>query len=455
MSINIENPVVEPEVKNNSQPSFAGVSIGTLLRSIGSVLILSASVCFLFSNWGEQDHISRYLAFLGLTSVVAGLGLVLGLAFRDDKAARTLLALGASLVPINFMQLGALIYSRVIAGGYLDSAVPVYGYFLGKPIYSHWQAESSWLLFLTLLLALPILTTISVIAFRTLSRSRFGLLSLAFLCTNTALLIPFRTGSISIILAFLVLMGSMELLTTKLIEDISLKNREGLLVKFLIPLPAVLITFRTLVLYSNSVHGFFLGMTVLAVALLFLRHLPRVTNEQNTVIGLHSIGAFLSLIFWPIMANDLTGLTLWSAQGAVVYFIPACLSLCFATRNCDQNIKIDATKAATVILVASQLIGFLAFPETLTVIAAIGASSAGCLIGFNLKNKGIFNASIIALAVCILYNIRFSFLLTINPWISIGCLGLLAMLGSVVYEKYNEQIRQLSKRFLNNFSFLN
>src|SRR5262249_16184489 len=155
-----------------------------------------------------------------------------GLRMREDKGARTFLALACAIVPVNFCQLGALVYSRLAsyAGNY--------------PIYATLQAPNDVAAATAFGLGMLVLTVLSLIAFTALARSRSLLLTTAYIGLNALLLVPTRDPNSVGALLLLGTIGLAAMEARTLRTETSLKTPEGFFVRLMIGVPLILLAAR-------------------------------------------------------------------------------------------------------------------------------------------------------------------------------------------------------------------
>ena len=449
----LNKPELSSEMLATTATAHQSAKFGMLLRSLGAVLIITAALCFMLNQWNADSHIMRYFSFLGLTSVICGLGLFLGLNIKEEKAARTLLGVAATMVPINFLQLGALIYSRVMAEMPSSGIIPSYDSIVASRTLTQWIATDNWSVLIALLIALPVLTGISSLAFKVFCRLRAKSLLFVFMATNLTLLLPFRSPSFSIVIACTTLLFALEFLTRKFHGDPNFNNREGELLKLMIPVPAFLITLRTLSLYNSMIDSFFIGVIMLSLAIAMVRHFPRVTTNELTKESLQRFALPLSFVGWTLAAGNIFNLSLYSPTAMLSTFLSGAMFTVLIGQHCRQQVRKEALVFALVQLTLSQTLAYLYQPEALSIVSCILASILGIILGTGLKATKTVTISVATLVLCLLLNIRSSFFFEMNPWISLGALGILAILASVVWEKYSLRIKDGILAFQNKFSY--
>ncbi len=446
-----EIPMEQVKQQVDNQPT---ARFGTILRSLGAALIITAAICFMLNQWNTDSHILRYFSFLGLTSIICALGLFLGLNIKEEKAARTLLGLAATMVPINFLQLGGLIYSRVIAELPTGGPNPSYESLIANRTITQWIAPDNWSVALALVVALPVLSVISGMAFKVFCRLRAKSLLTVFMLTNLSLLLPFRSPSVSICLACLMLLIVIEFLTRKLHSDATLKNREGELLQLMIPVPAILITLRTLTLYNSMIDSFFIGVILISIAIAMVRHFPKLSSNELTKESLQRFALPIFIIGWTLATRNIAGGFLTTAEQMLITFVPGALLTALIGRFCEKHVRKEALVFALLQLILSQALSYLVSGDSLSNVACLVSSVLGIILGTAMRASKTAKLSLIILALSLVLNIRSSMLFEMNPWISLGILGVTVILLSVVWEKYSDKVKDVISTLQNRFSYL-
>ena len=77
-------------------------TLSSLLRILGSGILVASLSILLFRGWDASTDISRYYTLLAFSGILAVIGFVIGKVVRENKGARTFLALavGAAAVQL-------------------------------------------------------------------------------------------------------------------------------------------------------------------------------------------------------------------------------------------------------------------------------------------------------------------------------------------------------------------
>ena len=210
-----------------------------LLRILGAAAVVIAMYSFLAKGWQNGNDVFRYLLMLGHSAAMAVIGLASGHWLKENKGARLLLILSLVSVPANFAILGAFVYSQT-------PGVDVSLY----PHYVAWTVNSLQTALLTTGGAVLVLIPIIFIGFTVLARSMSRKLSLLFLFSNAALLLPLRDPQLIGLLALALTLCTVALSRRTAHNHSAAKTREGITALGLQLLPLAVLMGRSLWLYS-------------------------------------------------------------------------------------------------------------------------------------------------------------------------------------------------------------
>ena len=217
-------------------------TLASIFRFLGSCLLLAGAVIYMLEGWYEVDHIFRYLKFLGVTSLLSIAGVLTAVKLNEHKGARTYLVLAAAAIPVNFCQLGALLYSTMP-----HSFVPA-----SMSQYLLWTAPSLSVALTVTGMSLLILTGIGWLSFSVLGRQGRSLLFPAVIGLNSLLLIPVRevipVSAIALAAAFAAYVVSRRLRTLHSFKY----TLEGMYCRVLLWVPSAILLLRTAIIYDHS-----------------------------------------------------------------------------------------------------------------------------------------------------------------------------------------------------------
>ncbi|MAT50890.1 MAG: hypothetical protein CMK32_06880 [Porticoccaceae bacterium] len=237
-------PTGTPE-KNHTAPFNQRVidKLPTLLRVLGTVVLLVTFYSFLVDGWNQGNDLWRYSLLLAHTGLLAIIGLACPGWLRETKGPRLLVTLAVASVPANFAVLGALLYSLVLP----SSGAGIPGYML-------WQAPGAVSLAATATVAMAVLIPVTRLGFTALARPLAKPLSALFLLNNAALLLPIREGEWIAWLA-LALLGLAFAINRRIAGGhISARTDEGFLAQGLVFLPLVILLVRSAWLYAFDLY---------------------------------------------------------------------------------------------------------------------------------------------------------------------------------------------------------
>ena len=145
----------------------------------GGALVLSA-IHFMMSGRYDMNSLSAHYLFLGLNAFLCVLGVASSSYFKEVKTARTFITLSLAMVPSQMAQLGAFIHSRMsqVRGNI--------------PEMMELSLPDGVNLLLLAGISLVILLPIIYLGFSILFRSQKRVLSLNFMVSSLAILLPFR-----------------------------------------------------------------------------------------------------------------------------------------------------------------------------------------------------------------------------------------------------------------------
>ncbi|MEO5343286.1 MAG: hypothetical protein H7842_08110 [Gammaproteobacteria bacterium SHHR-1] len=254
-------------------------SLAQLLRWIGVAALSGAFITFLFQEWQGGNDLLRYLMLLGLTLGLGAGGLINGLWLKEQKGARTFLALALASLPVNFAVLGAFIYQHFG----LDGSLPQY------PPSALWQVDNPATALILFALASPLLAALAHFAFKVHARGLETRLGLTYLVANLAIAIPSRSPELSGLLALIMIMGLLWLLPRRLQAARLAGTFEGWLALAVLFLPAALLVGRGLWLYGGN--ELFVLLSLAGVHLLLrscAHHLEGWSRRFADLLGLAS-----------------------------------------------------------------------------------------------------------------------------------------------------------------------
>ena len=402
------------------------------LRAMGAAVLLASAGAFLLQGWGAIDHIFRYYGFLGFTVVIALAAFFCGLRIKEDKGARTLLAIAAAIIPVHFCQLGALLYSTI--GG----TAP------GIPTFLRWVAPDTTSAILAIGAGLAVLTPIALTSFMALWRSQAGLLTFVYMAANATLLVPTRDPDLVAGVSLALLLGTLAFDSRTLRPLPEIRTAEGTFCRTMLMTPFALMIARSLQLYPSSL--LLVSSLFAAAAVILYVYLPRYMPESGHVSqGLSTVPAAIS---WTLLCLQIflsTGTDpLYQLPILGLGFSCILLGMSFHAVSPGQGYRKTAALVAIFVLLVQLLAHHNLLSSTMLVAVGIVVTS----YGYSNADRTVFFSGMIGLAFGLLYHLRYALdFYAFSPWLSLGTMGLAAVVGASYLERYRERIEKLFRDF--------
>lgn len=423
----------ETEVRNAKEAAeksrIGGLS--RIMRQAGAALLITAAAVFLVQGWGEMEHLTRYFSFLGFTAAMCVAGFFCGIRIKEDKGARTFMALTALVVPVHFAQLGALLYS---ASPYTIAGVQY-------PAFLTWIAPDPAAALMTAAIGIAALLPVTLIAFLSLARKKARLISLVYLTSCAALLIPFRDPDIMafVIAALAAVFGYFDL--AHLSRDSSMRTPEGTLVRGMLAVPLLITLTRTLQLYQPT-EFFIAVLFALAAAGLHL-YIPRSTANRDVQGFSEGIAVAPAAVSWFLLTHLATQQITVAPEHVILLAglpLAAIYAVLALTAQAAGNFLRFATRASAMGAVALQLAIFTdplaAVICLLTAVLIMVESFARGSSSFLIAAAAVFAFGLIRQVVNAIE------VYTLSPWLSLAVLGMLTIIaGSFVERNYSSIVR--------------
>lgn len=421
--------------RKEKEPPFVDKlkSLPGVLRTVGALVLVASAATFLLQGWDEMSHIVRYFSFLVFTLTLACAGFFCGLRIKEDKGARTFLAVTAAVIPVHFCQLGALIYSTVAR-------------VTNIPALLHWVAPSTFAALGTAAIGLVVLAPITLLAFAALARSKAKPLAVAYLLSNALLLIPTRTPGLVGLLALggFVVIAMFE--RSMLRGDSALRTREGVLVRTLLYVPIMLMIGRSLNLYD--VDQIFVGMVNAMAAIGMFRFVPaEIEDRKNAefVQGLSVIPAGIS--YYLLSGQLITMLGLGAEYTIPVQYLPFSVVL-FCMSLASYGTGSSYRKAASLFAIGVVILQLLNFPGILASTLCVVVGMLATAYGYTLEEKATFFFGVVGLAAGLGYHLHFALeLVTFMPWVSLAVAGIATVVASSYVERNSRKIVEAVLKF--------
>ncbi len=402
-------------------PQLQMPSMAQVLRWIGVAALSGAFISFLFQEWQGGNDLMRYLMLLGLTLGLGAGGVVNGIWLKEQKGARTFLALALASLPVNFAVLGAFLYQHFG----LDGDLPTY------PPSALWQVDTPFTALLLFALAVPLLAALAHFAFKVHARGLEMRLRLVYLIGNLAIAIPTRSGEFGGLLALAMIGVLIVLLPRRLEARRIAATFEGWLALAVLFLPAALLIGRTLWLYGGSDLFVLLSFTGLHLILRYLtRQLQGWWRRLLDVVSVVS-AFFLTVALLEVLEHH--------HQWLFLLLAPSVAALCY---------EIGLRRLAAFFLVLGLGMDML-FQEAL--IHGLFSLSVGIGLiawGVNQKRKLPLITGVLLVLISLTRQLTLAItLFDLSSWGSLTAIGIAAVITASLLERYGKRFPQLRQRF--------
>lgn len=409
--------------------------LGRILRGLGALTLIAASSTFLLQRWDVLDHVGRYFSFLGFIGILTVLGFISGLKLADDKAARTFLSLALGFASISLAVLGGLTYSAFAT---VDPGL--------YPAYAYWKASTPMAALIAAAVGIPLLGIVAGISFTTLARKGAGVMTLAYLASGMALLIPTRDPAVIGLIAFVQLLGT-AYLERRLLGSISgLKTTEGHIARGVLYLPFLLLVGRTLALYNITVA--FVALIIGSIGTVLFVFANTYVEKRESRGMTQFFGSSLMSFAWFIQGtNMLHDLGIHKALELPLVTLPIALLLAVLSLFTYGNARYYRDISA-MIAIGTVLVNLCVVPSLLSAFLALVFGVAAICYGIQERNRWVLGGGVVGFLLGNLYYVREAVeIYAISPWVILAVVGVGIVLLSTMIEKYHRDI----KRYIDTF----
>jgi len=401
-----------------------------ILRYAGAIILLASAATFMVQQWSALNDLTRYASFLGLTILLTGAGFLSGFGLNDSKGARTFLGIVAAILPVHFLQLGALTFSA------MPGNKPTY------PAYLHWEAPGALMAWLAVVVAMTVLVPVTAIAFRTLVRSVATSVGACYLLANAVLLLPVREAGVMGFLALAMMVGLALFDRYVLTGQIALKTVEGKWVRIMLCVPFVALVARTCHLYPTD--RMFVAALFACAAYVMFDLLPRWI--PSATYTLRTVALFFALPAWGIVAVELLPESLSAARYALPVTVLPFAAMMQVVAAYRPSISPRYRMLSCILAVGGMMLQLAVFGGILSSFLCIFAGVMAILSGSMLDDKLSFRVGIVGLGVGLLYHLRFAAkLYEYSPWVCLAVLGTAIVLGASYLERRGTFGRKMVK----------
>jgi hypothetical protein len=402
--------------------------VGRLLRYVGTAVLLVAALTSLFQQWNTLSDAGRYFAFLAYTAAMCAAGLLCGLKIKEDKGARTLLAVVAGVIPIHFAQLGALLY---VGLGYYTAPQGAYDWTM-------WSAASSSSALTITGVAMVALAPMAFLAYSVLARAEAKRLTIFGFAASALLLVPTRDGVVISMMAgaaAVVLAG----VNARLRQVPSLRTFEGRVARSSVFAPVVILLGRQAFLYTIPQLGVAIVFGLLALGIF---QLPIILGKKQAalceltsmipatvacfvlsseIIRSLGTGPSINLMIIGLMFSAMTSLMAANARATGSFFEKLSAVVAVGTTTCElfQYPSVPAS-------MMSLIIGIV-----VTIVACVR------------ERRVLLAAGLAGVASGLVYQIRYALdLYSLSPWMTLGSVGILTVVAASYLERNFGQLTE-------------
>ncbi len=405
-------------------------SLSKLLRLIGAATLIIAIYIFLFQGWSSGNDIERYLIMLAQTLLLALIGFVCSRWLNENKSARLLLGLALFSVPVNFAILAAMLYSQV----QWDVGINNY------PDFASWSSDSLISALVTMSIGWLLLTPVIFIGFMVLARKSAIRLSLIFMLSNAAILLPIRNAETISIFLILLTVIILQQLSVKFSKDISLRTLEGRFARTILFLPIIIIVGRTFYLYAPDILMF----TVIAgLSYVIFRQLAMDKGfSLKFCVAMECLGVLSAGCIAMGLTLLINSQHIISDMGLVLL-----LTLCFAALVIEISLRASAGGAgyrrlAVITIVIGMLSNLFLLPSVVTAGISLATGIIMLIYGYSTQQRITFILGLFTILIGLSYQV--SYVMTVfnlGSWISLSLLGVSAIFIASVLERHGLAIR--------------
>ena len=411
------NNLEDNEVRN--VPSLNKLS--AFLRLLGSLIVISAAICFIAQKWRYMEPWQMCGTFLGFTVILAFVGGACRLWFKDSKGAGAFFAVAAAMVPVHFTQLGGFIMNTF--GKTSEQFIR------NTPKAFHWASDSSRVTILLTLAGIIILAPVIYSAFKHLIAKQANVATILYLLTNTVLLIPVR-NLFFVLPTTIVLIITLFIFNRIMFKDCSIKDINVLLVRIMLFSVPILLLGRMYLIYDHT--QFVIGVSLLICATTIFIAANNLCDSVPAAIAIQEISTLMAIIGWVFITRGITiphEVLFLGLPIALIIFIAGI----FAKTKIDSADVISYTIAilsiVTDLIVADKA---TCFTPTLSIIFAIVLLCRSFLKG----EAFCIVVSLIMLGLGVVENLALIFKgNSLMPWIVLSVIGIMIIVFASLFEK--------------------
>ncbi len=414
------------EPSSPAAPENAHTKIASLIRYVGTGAVVLSALIFMLQGVEDIGLYLRQWTWLGLMAAMAIGGVVCRIFLDDVKSARVFFVLATAIVPVQFSQLGGMLFHLL---GYVNNETAILPVIQSLPVL--WLAVD---LFVTFALTI----TFAYLGFSILVRKSAAIVTAAFCILNVGMLLPVRDGWLATLVLAVTPIVFIFLESKIFQRHIEFKTVQAYVLRGLLLLPLVIMSVRNS-FHIDSALGFCALGAVVSILLVYgvSRWAEHYWVKEITLM----MGAATALITWISFS-----LEIHSNLPLVVVFVPLVLMGSEFSRL-SKYIKNIYLGSAYVIALVGTLAMSVDHPGFIEVVIcfAMGVSFVAKGIVGQVKAPLYVGAIISLISFVTLFIVSIDGF-TLNSWFALALGGSALVLGASLVEKYGRIVMDGVKR---------
>lgn len=430
-------------MESNSQSARVS-KLASVLRTFGALILLGSALTFLIQRWDAASHLLRYFYFLGFTAVLALGGCFCGVRLKESKGARTFLGLVTLITTIHFCQLGSFVFSVLGDPEFQRSSVPAF---------LDWRAPRSIDALLAVGVGLTVLAPMVYTGFSALLRPLAAPLTLLYLLENAALLVPTRESPFIAVVA-VVLAVVVALVDRRVIKrESAAATQEGLFVRVVLAMPIFMLIARNVALYPVAIDSLLVSSALTCFSIFSFVVVPSYLGNSGARAFFQVVTFPFAALAWLFFCYGVLGALPASALGVAMYALPMAAIFVLMSVCCEPGAAVLYRSAVVSIALGSGIAGLSFYGGIFATLECVVLGLVTAAYGFDVKSRGLFVLGSGTLAVSLLYHIDYAMeLYSMSPWLTLGVVGVLVVVGASVLERYHHRIFAQVRRFKGHFA---
>ncbi len=413
-----------------------------ILRKVGAGVLLASAAAFLLQGWSDETSMLRYYAFLAFTVGLSAVGFFCGLRLKEDKGARTCLAVAATMIPAHFLALGGLVYSRV----HVDVS--------SIPGVVRWVATSNMQAGGAVAVAALLLTPLCYIAFTSLARVGARVAAPLYMGLCAMLLIPTRDPALVSLLAVPLFGIPLHHELTRATRESGMRTTEGALVRAMLFAPVAGLILRSLLLHGASDVLFGTLLLIVAVALFISG--PALEFAAARVDSLQSLAAVPAGLGTILLTKVvILALGVPFTLSPVLSLLMVSLVLILMSIFCQSTGSGFRGVAAT-IAIGSVLVHLVAEGDFMASLLCLAVSLMTLAYGYTIEQRLVFQSGVLGTIAGAIYHVRSAMeLFSMSPWVSLAVMGVVTVVTASYLERHYREVIARASGFKHRMSTWN